>query len=81
MLIVLRADLDYFSHVTRDHPFQDSGLFYRFTEDAKTGGVATDESGKKVRPYYHIGEKYGLTRKLTGTLFSAPGRAAIERCI
>lgn len=42
------ADLDFFSHVTRDHPFQDSGLFYRFTEDAKMGGVATDGSGKKV---------------------------------
>lgn len=41
-------DLGYFSHVTRDHPFQDSGLFYRFAEDAKTGGVAADETGQKV---------------------------------
>ncbi|CAM9988404.1 unnamed protein product, partial [Laminaria digitata] len=45
----LLMELDYFSHVTRDHPFQSSGLFYRFTEDSKTGGVASDESGKKAR--------------------------------
>lgn len=42
------TDLGYFSHVTLDHPFQDSGLFYRFAEDAKTGGVAADASGQKV---------------------------------
>lgn len=49
------ADLGYFSHVTRDHPFQDSGLFYRFTEDAKSGGVAADESGHKVRRFRQSG--------------------------
>lgn len=42
------TDLGYFTHVTRDHPFQDSGLFYRFTEDEKTGGVAADGTGQKV---------------------------------
>lgn len=47
------VDLGYFSHVTRDHPFQDSGLFYRFAEDAKTGGVAADESGQKVSTSAH----------------------------
>lgn len=41
-------DLGYFTHVTRDHPFKDAGLFYRFAEDARTGGVATDESGNRV---------------------------------
>lgn len=40
--------------MTRDHPFQSNGLFYRFTEDAHTGGVATDESGKKVKVHLYI---------------------------
>lgn len=42
------TDLGYFSHVTRDHPFQDGGLYYRFAEDAKSGGVAADATGQKV---------------------------------
>lgn len=43
----LLMDLGYFSHVTRDHPFQDGGLYYRFAEDAKSGGVAADATGQK----------------------------------
>lgn len=46
--VCFATDLGYFTHVTRDHPFQDSGLFYRFTEDEKTGGVAADATGQKV---------------------------------
>ncbi|CAM9736999.1 unnamed protein product, partial [Discosporangium mesarthrocarpum] len=39
----LLVDIGVISHVTRDHPFKNEKLFYRFLDDAGTGGVGTDD--------------------------------------